>query len=123
MLSFQFQISNGDPSSILISGTLRAKAITESRSYKPSGIPSNRRLVFTEVIYYNISTKKLNFQVRKIQVSQDQLLSELNLEILILKLCRPVSERQMPIKFIATKSRTEISLDLHSASEDAWVLY
>ena len=52
VLSSQFQISNGDPSSILISGTLRALTITESRSYKPSGIPSNRRLVFSEVIYY-----------------------------------------------------------------------
>ena len=44
-LSFQLQISNGDPSSILISGTLGALIITESRSYKPSGIPSNRWLV------------------------------------------------------------------------------
>ena len=44
-LSSQLQISNGDSSSILISGTLGALIITESRSYKPSGIPSNRWLV------------------------------------------------------------------------------
>ena len=52
VLSFQFQISNGDPSSILISGTFMALMVTESRFYKPLGISSNYRLIFPKVIYY-----------------------------------------------------------------------
>ena len=51
-LSFQFRISNGDPSSILISGTFMALMVTESRFYKPLGISSNYRLIFPKVIYY-----------------------------------------------------------------------
>ena len=51
-LSFQLRISNGDPSSILISGTFMALMVTESRSYKPLGISSNYRLIFPKVIYY-----------------------------------------------------------------------
>ena len=52
VLSFQFQTSNGDLSSILISGTLTALMVTESRFYKPLGISSNYRLIFPKVIYY-----------------------------------------------------------------------
>ena len=44
-LSFQLRISNGDPSSILISGTFMVLMVTESRFYKPSKIPSNCRSV------------------------------------------------------------------------------
>ena len=46
VLRSQFQMANEDPSSILIIGTLGALIITESRSYEPSGISSNRWLVF-----------------------------------------------------------------------------
>ena len=67
VLSSQFQTSRGDPSSILISGTSRAKAITESRSYKPSGNPSNHRLIFTEVIYYT-ATGTLYKRLRNINI-------------------------------------------------------
>ena len=50
-LSFQFRISNGDPSSILISGTFMALMVTESRFYKPLGISSNYRLIFFPRLY------------------------------------------------------------------------
>ena len=37
----------------MISGTLTALMVTESRFNKPLGISSNCRLIFPEVIYYN----------------------------------------------------------------------
>ena len=53
-LSFQLRISNGDPSSILISGTFMALIVTESRSYKPWGISSNYWLIFSQgyILHY-----------------------------------------------------------------------
>ena len=55
-LSFQLRISNGDPSSILISGTFMALMVTESRSYKPLGISSNYRLIFFPRLYITHAT-------------------------------------------------------------------
>ena len=84
-----------------------------SKFLNPQIKRKNALAIFSETKKNSSST------VRNIQISKDQLLSELNLRIVILKPCRPLSERQRSVRFIAINYRTENSLDLHSASEDA----
>ena len=63
---FLVPTSNRDFFSASIYGTFRALMVTESRFYKPSKIPSTRRSVLFEVIYYTATALEMYQNLIKI---------------------------------------------------------